>query len=269
MKYTIKTIGGKILISKDASSLEDCLEQEVKEGADLRGANLSGANLRGAYLSGAYLSGAYLRGADLRGAYLSDANLSGAYLSDANLSGAYLSDAYLSDANLSGANLSGANLRGAYLSGAYLSGADLSGANLSGANLRGANLSGAKGINKYLTTPMYMLLDQTNPIRAYKVVNSSNTGIYNPGIIYEIDKQIEVDKWNSNEIDSCGAGINLASLDWCLREWQEGYKILLCEFTREDIVCIPIGSDGKFRVKKCTPIKELDLGEYSIDKKGD
>ncbi len=152
----------------------------------------------------------------------------------------------------------------ANLRGAYLRGADLRDANLRGAYLRGANLQGANGINKYLTTPMYMLLDQSNPVRAYKVVNSKHTGIYNPGLIYEIGKQVAVGQWNDNETESCGSGINLASLDWCLSEWRESYKILLCEFKKEDIVCIPIGSDGKFRVKACTPTKELDLTEYGI-----
>ncbi|MFH1615792.1 MAG: pentapeptide repeat-containing protein [Planctomycetota bacterium] len=150
------------------------------------------------------------------------------------------------------------------LSGANLYGADLSRANLSGVNLYGADLSGAKGMNKYMTTPMYILLDQIGPIRAYKLVNSQNTGIYNPGLVYEIGKTITVNAWDENENQSCGAGINLASLDWCLKEWKVGYKILLCEFNKENIICIPVGSDGKFRVNSCTPIAELDLAQYGI-----
>ncbi len=149
---------------------------------------------------------------------------------------------------------------------ADLQGADLQGADLQGADLQGAYLQGADGINKYLTTPMYMLFEQSDPVRAYKIVNSENTGIYNAGIIYEIGRQVEVDEWNSSETEPCGSGINLASLDWCLREYQEGYKVLVCEFKKEDIVCVPIGSDGKFRVKACTPIKELNLTEYGIKK---
>ena len=251
MKYKIKTIGGKILYEADTETLRICCQQAVEKGAYLRGAYLQRADLQGAYLRGAYLQGADLQGADLRGA-----NLQGAYLQGANLQGAYLRGAYLQGAYLQGAYLQGANLQGANLQGAYLRGADL----------RGAYLQRANGINKYLTTPMYMLLDQSDPVRAYKIVNSENTGIYNPGIIYEVDKQATVEKWNNDETESCGAGINLASLNWCLREWKEGYKVLLCEFKKEDVVCIPIGSDGKFRVKACTPIKELDLVEYGIVK---
>ena len=46
------------------------IEQSVKVGDDLSGANLSGAYLDGANLKGANLFGAYLDGANLKGAYL-------------------------------------------------------------------------------------------------------------------------------------------------------------------------------------------------------
>ena len=92
----------------------------------------------GAYLDGANLAGAYLDGANLAGAYLA-----GAYLARANLAGADLAGADLAGANLAGANLAGANLAGAYLAGAYLAGANLDGADLARANLAGADLAGA------------------------------------------------------------------------------------------------------------------------------
>ena len=103
------------------------LEKAVKDGANLRGANLRGADLIGAYLTGADLTGAYLNCANLRGA-----NLNCAYLTGANLN-----CAYLIDANLRGADLTDANLRGAYLTDANLRGAYLTDANLLDANLRG------------------------------------------------------------------------------------------------------------------------------------
>ena len=130
--------------------------------------------------------------------------------------------------------------------------------------MRGADLQGAKGINKYLTTPLYMLFNQPGKIRAYKLVNQKGEGIYRGGLVYEIDKRISVDEWDDSESEQCGAGINLATLDWCIREWREGLRILICEFTATDIVCVPIGSDGKFRVKSCTPVAELDLAKYGI-----
>jgi len=76
--HEIKSVSGAVLYRSDgATSLREAVIAAVREGADLRGANLSGADLSGAYLSGANLrdaslSGAYLRGANLRGAYLRD-----------------------------------------------------------------------------------------------------------------------------------------------------------------------------------------------------
>ncbi len=261
-------------------AVEEAVAKKIDlRGANLRGANLSDANLSGAYLSDAclsdaYLSGANLRGANLRGAYLRGANLSGAYLSGANLSGAnlsdaYLSGAYLSDAYLSGANLSGANLRdanlrdanlrGANLRGAYLSGANLSDANLSGAYLSDANLSGARGLEPWRTTPLMLLLDQPGPIRLYKLVNERGEGPFSGGLVYSPGATLECPDANTDPLVDCGAGINVATLDWCLREWREGYRVLIVEFTAEDIAAIPLGTDGKIRLHRCNVIDWKDI----------
>ena len=148
--------------------------------------------------------------------------------------------------------------------GAYLKGADLTGADLKGADLKGADLKGAKGIVKYLTTPLYLLLDQPGKIRAYKLVEENGNGPYNGGIIYEIGKTYTVEDANVNEQEQCAAGINLATLDWCIKEWEPTRKILIAEFTAKDIAAIPIGSDGKFRVKKCKIVGEKDLKELGL-----
>ena len=113
-----------------SAKLGRAVQWGVKNGADLRDADLNGADLRGAYL----------RDADLNGAYLVDANLRGA-----DLGGADLGDANLRGADLGGADLGDANLVDANLRGADLGGADLVDANLRGADLGGANLRGAKG----------------------------------------------------------------------------------------------------------------------------
>jgi hypothetical protein len=90
----------------------EAVEQAVKVGAWLDGANLTGANLDGANLAGARLAGARLVGAWLDGARLVGAWLAGANLVGANLTGANLDGANLAGANLVGANLVGANLVG-------------------------------------------------------------------------------------------------------------------------------------------------------------
>ena len=176
-------------------------------------------------------------------------------------SGANLYGANLHGANLRGADLYGANLSGADLRGANLRGADLYGANLYGANLRGANLSGAEGITKYQTTPLLLLLDQPGPIRAYKLVTADGIGPFNGGITYEIGKDYSVENANTDERIQCAEGINLATMDWCLRQWKDGYRILIAEFTAADIACIPTNTDGKFRVHRCRIVGEKNVAE--------
>ncbi|MFH1146831.1 MAG: pentapeptide repeat-containing protein [Pseudomonadota bacterium] len=265
MKFEIKNrFTGSIIFSLETDSIKLCVEAAWKNRADLFGADLFGANLSGANLSWANLSGANLSGANLSGANLFRANLSGADLFRANLSGADLSQANLSQANLSGANLSWANLFRANLSWANLSRANLFRVNLSGADLSGADLSRAEDINKNVCTPLVFLLDQPGKIRAYKLVNSQMEGPYTGGVIYAKNKTTSVNNANTDDTQHCGAGINIATLDWCMKEWREGYHILIVEFTAKDIACIPIATDGKIRLHRCKVVGEKDLKEIGL-----
>ena len=200
----------------------------------------------------------------IQAAVKSRASLSGADLSGADLSGADLSGADLSGADLRRASLSGADLSGASLRRASLSGADLRRASLRRASLSGADLSGAVGINKYLTTDLYLLADQPGKIRAYKLVTSDGIGPWNGGLKYEIGKPVSEPDADTNENLECAQGINLATLNWCMREWREDYRILIAEFEAKDIAAIPIGSDGKFRVRECLIVGEKDLVEIGL-----
>jgi len=136
---------------------------------------------------------------------------------------------------------------------------DLSKADLYKANLRYTNLYGARGLKIELITPLMALLDQPGLMRYYKLVDKNNEGIYNGGLKYEIGKTVEVVNANIDIWKSCGAGINLATFDWCLREWRRGYKILICEFTAKDIAAIPVAGDGKFRVHRCKVVGEKKI----------
>jgi len=216
---------GKVLYTaKTAQDVRGAVKEAVKRGANLRGANLGDADLRGANLRGANLGGAYLRGANLRGA-----------------------------------NLRGANLRGANLGGADLRGANLGGADLRGANLGGANLGGAKGVAPERHNDLLILKDQVGKVRAYKLVNADlKSPTSQAQLTYEIGATLEA-TGDTDEDEHCAAGINLATLPWCLREWRAGMRILLCEFTAADIAAIPHTSDGKFRVHKAKVIREVDL----------
>jgi uncharacterized protein YjbI with pentapeptide repeats len=225
MTFEIKNrFSGKVLFSAGVSSMKLCVEAAVEARANLTGADLAGANLAGANLAGANLAGA----------------------------------------DLYGANLARADLTGANLAGANLAGANLSGANLAGANLSGANLAGAKGINPAHYTSLKMLLDQPGAIRLYKLVKEDGTGPYNGGIKYEVGESYSVDDANADSSQQCAKGINLADMPWCAREWQEGFRILIAEFTASDIACVPDFTDGKIRVHRCEIVGEKDLVELGL-----
>ena len=204
--------------------------------------------------------------ANLSYANLSNANLSYANLSYADLSYANLSNADLFNANLSNADLSKANLSYANLSYANLSKANLSKADLSKANLFYANLSYAKGIKPEICTPLLLLHDQPGKIRAYKLVDSDGhspfaaANGYSP-IFYEIGTAYSVKDANTDPTEQCAAGISLATLDWCLKNYREGYRVLIAEFEAKDIAVIPTATDGKFRVRKCKIVGEKDISE--------
>ena len=143
--------------------------------------------------------------------------------------------------------------------------ANLSGADLSWADLSGADFSGANGIDPRRHNALLMLLDQPGAIRAYKLVaddygspiQSVNRLFYPTGAV------LEVPNANTNPDRDCAAGISVATLPWVMREWTPKRRIMLVEFTAADIAAIPQG-DGKFRVRKCTVIKELDLVELGL-----
>lgn len=146
---------------------------------------------------------------------------------------------------------------------AILSRANLSGANLSGAILSGADLYEADGVEAWRVTPLMVLLDQPGPIRAYKLVKADGTGPYYTSEPYAVGYEYSVADADTTSA-ACGAGINLATMDWILREWQPGYRILVAEFAAEDIASIPSGTDGKFRVHRCKIVAEKNLADLGL-----
>jgi len=186
------------------------------------------------------------------GEALEEAERDGADLTGAYLAGADLTRAYLTRADLTGANLARANLTRAYLTRADLTGADL---------------TGAYGINPNLCDPLRMLRDQPGQIRAYKLVDENLQSPIQPSqggptLTYEIGSGVVVDNASDDETEPCAAGVNVASLDWCLRNWRGKRRILVVEFTADDIAAIPLGTDGKFRVHRCKVVRELPRSEW-------
>ena len=170
-------------------------------------------------------------------------------------------------ADLRGDNLRGADLRSADLQGANLQDADLRGADLRSADLYGADLRSAYLYGADLRDTIYdkvnwlrllgILPDATGKCRAYKLISSKGEGVYNGGINYLEKDKFSVPKVDKDHSKQCSYGINLATLAWCLTEYQEGRRLLLMEFNFKGAVC-PIGSDGKFRVKRCIKVGECD-----------
>ncbi len=270
MKFEIKNqLSNAVQFTADIECDIDA-SYPIKAGLAVKWSIINHASLNNAQLNRANLRHAWLQCANLSCANLSGANLSGANLTGANLSGADFRGADISETDLSGANLSCTNLHRADFSNANLHRANLSCANLSLANLTGTNLSGANlhrasGITKLLSTPLIMLFDQPGKIRAYKLVTAAGTGPHYPSISYSIGAEISVDNASTDPSDDCGEGINVATLDWCLREWRYGYRILIVEFVAADIACVPNGSDGKFRLHRCKVIEEKQINYKVLD----
>lgn len=278
-----------VIFAADVANIRLAVELAVEKKISLNEASLNGAFLNGAFLNGALLNGALLNKASLNGAFLNGASLNRAFLNGASLNGASLNRASLNRASLNGAlltraslneaslnrtsltraSLDGASLHGAFLNGAFLNGALLDEASLNGASLDGAFLNGAslrrtKGISKYHTSPLYGMMDQVGKIRAYKLTTADCRGTQYPSIIYEVGKTYEEINSDTNERNSCSYGINLATLDWCLKDYKPGCRIFVAEFEVGDIAAIPTGSTGNFRVYRCTIVSEKDVKQFFL-----
>ena len=174
----------------------------------------------------------------------------------ANLTGANLTGANLTEANLTEGNLIRADLIRADLTEANLIRANLIRANLIRANLYGANLTKTilDGIN--WLAYIGVVPDHQGTARAYKVLTKDGVGPFNGGINY-LEKDVFESPLDTNEAVQCSQGIHLATFQWCLNQKEEGRRLFMFSFNVRDSVC-PIGSDGKFRVRKCRKIGECD-----------
>jgi Pentapeptide repeats (8 copies) len=260
---------GKVLyVAKTAADVRSAVLEAVREKANLGYADLGSADLGYADLGYANLRSANLGSANLGSADLGSANLGSADLRYADLGYADLGSADLRYADLGYANLRSADLRSANLGSADLRYADLRYADLGYADLRYADLGSAdlgyaKNYNPYRVNDLLLLLDQPGKIRAYKLTDAQGNGPFTGGIHYEVGGSYEVKNASTDASEDCGAGINLATLPWCMKEWRPSYRIFVAEFKAADIAAIPTG-DGKFRVHRCTVVAEKDLEEIGL-----
>ena len=174
--------------------------------------------------------------------------------------------ASLNWASLNRANLYGANLNGANLDGANLNWASLNWANLNGASLNWANLDGAKFSEPIYLSDLYSLkqLPKDTILNYWKYIKDGKSPIQDSGKIkYEVGKTYTEKDCNNNEYENCGAGLNVATIFWCLKETvnDNDVELIQCQFKVSDIVAIPYWTDGKFRVSKLKVIRKISRPE--------
>lgn len=97
-------------------------------------------------------------------------------------------------------------------------------------------------------------------VRAYKYTDKDAKSPVQSAnkIFYEEGKDYEVKDADTSDAE-CGAGINVASAEWCQGYTKDGSdnRIFAFEFHTDDIASIP-PSDTKLRVSKCKCVDEVD-----------
>jgi len=125
------------------------------------------------------------------------------------------------------------------------------------ADLWGADLREAENIPSQFASNLSLLKWQKNLLVGFKYLNGQISPYQN--FTYEIGGTYICGDGNSDSRIPCDKGINLATLEWCLSETNNDLSktYAVFEFYPSDILAIPYNSDGKFRVKKATYLRNL------------
>lgn len=83
-----------------------------------------------------------------------------------------------------------------------------------------------------------------------------DTKIFPLPINYEIGKSYQVLDINKNILEQCGAGLNVATKNW-IRTYKENHYIIKVLIPKGTLICIPINTDGKFRVDGFKVLKRI------------
>lgn len=174
-----------------------------------------------------------------------------------------MTGAVMRGADLRGSSATAAVLAQADLRNADLREADLTDADLTGAVFTDAKLRGAIGVNPYAIQPLYSRRLEPGSQVAYKLITPAGEGTFAGGINYldalASGQTVRIPDADTDEFETCGSGINVATLVWALKEWREGRRVLEVRFEATDIAAIPWASDGKFRLFRCRVTREIDL----------
>ena len=147
------------------------------------------------------------------------------------------------------------------LSRADLSGANLSEADLSGANLFGADLSEANGFFDGLTWAANAFETTVDGVVVYKV--QSSNPMYSPPKDWKyIPGEVLTAIVNPLPTVACACGVNVATLEWCLKNYkdQKGCKLWKCLIRWPWLIetVVPYNTDGKIR---CSRVELLEVVE--------
>lgn len=112
-------------------------------------------------------------------------------------------------------------------------------------------------------------------VEAYRLANRDGGSYYfpnrKPTLTTKKGAILRVKRPNRNIYQSCGAGVNVATMYWCadrcycswstqLFSWS--YIIWAVRFRTRDVACIPRMTDGKFRLYKCKVVHRVRTVRY-------
>ena len=194
------------------------------------------------------------------------ANLSYSDLRYSDLRGSDLSYSDLRYSDLRGSDLSYSDLRGSNLRGSNLSYSDLRYSDLRGSNLSYSDLRYSKNLDPFWVCDLYSIKmqDPDAKLRFWKFIIDGRSPIQDIGkITYKVGKTYTEEQCDNNETLDCGAGLNVATLQWCLKETinNSAAEFIEVQFKVSDIVAVPYSSDGKFRVRELKVLRRLSRDE--------
>lgn len=95
----------------------------------------------------------------------------------------------------------------------------------------------------------------------YKAVINDDgklTSIWDSDYTYEIGRVCQPDGLDTERMESCGHGIHVAPLDWCIAQYySENFVYLEMEIPDDADVVVPYATTGKIRVSKAIPVRQL------------
>ena len=99
-------------------------------------------------------------------------------------------------------------------------------------------------------------------VRAYKYVTKDlKSPTQGPAIRYKVGEEFEEPNANTKPEVACGAGINVASQEWCKNFSTTAHRALAFEFHSSDIAAVP-NDGGKLRVFRCLCVEEVDVKTF-------